>query len=211
MFIATFIFKSTENYYFYKKNNCMNKKMYFVGLIAASLFVGCADNSSEGDVAENDQQENAEHADHDDHSDHDHMHDGDENKSDKVAFGPAEVDTAAAISTAEMIKQFKGKTEMKATFKGEINEVCAKMGCWVNIKTDDEPFMVRFKDHFTIPTDTELGSMAYLSGTAIQDTVSVDDQRHYLEDAEAPQEEIDAITEPKYTMTFIADGIRLIK
>jgi len=188
--------------------------MYFVGLIAASLFVGCADNSAEDKDSTKDQQENAEHADlddHDDHTGHDHMNEDEEDMSDKIEFGPTTVDTAQAISTAELLAEFEGKTEMDATFKGEINEVCSKMGCWVNIKTDDEPFMVRFKDHFTIPTETEIGSMAYLTGTAIQDTVSVDDQRHFLEDAEASQEEIDAITEPKYTMTFIADGIRLIK
>jgi hypothetical protein len=192
----------------------MNKKMYFVGLIAASLFVGCADNSAEDNDSTKDQQENTEHADHDghdDHTGHDHTNEGEEDMSDKVEFGPETVDTTKAISTAELLAAFEGKTEMDATFKGEINEVCSKMGCWVNIKTEDEPFMVRFKDHFTIPTETEIGSMAYLTGKAIQDTVSVDDQRHFLEDAEAPQEEIDAITEPKYTMTFIADGIRLIK
>tara|TARA_B100000508_G_scaffold136157_1_gene128786 strand:- start:27878 stop:28465 length:588 start_codon:yes stop_codon:yes gene_type:complete len=195
----------------------MNKKIYMVGIIAASLFVSCGENTDADGHNEGEHME--EHADHDhdghDHKGHDHDleghdHDG-EDMSDKVAFGPKEVDTASAISTAELLAQFEGKTEMEATFKGEINEVCSKMGCWVNIKTEDEPFMVRFKDHFTIPTVTEPGTMAYLTGTAIQDTVSVDEQRHYLEDAEAPQEEIDAITEPKYTMTFIAEGIRLDK
>ncbi|RFC53266.1 DUF4920 domain-containing protein [Brumimicrobium aurantiacum] len=130
----------------------------------------------------------------------------------KTSFGPNKVDTSIAITTAELLEKFEGKTELEATFKGEINETCSKMGCWVNIAQDDgETFMVRFKDHFTIPVETEPGTMAYLSGKAIQDTVSVDMQKHFLEDANAPQEEIDAITEPKYTMTFIADGIELVK
>lgn len=192
----------------------MNKKIYMVGIIAASLFVSCGGNTdAEGHM---DGEQHEEHGDHheghngDDHDGHDHMNE-DEDMSDKVEFGPKTVDTSAAISTAELITQFEGKAEMEATFKGEISEVCSKMGCWVSIKTDDEPFRVTFKDHFTIPTVTEPGTMAYLTGTAIQDTVSVDDQRHYLEDAEASQEEIDAITQPKYTMTFIAEGIRLDK
>lgn len=190
----------------------MNKKMYMVGIIAASLFMSCGGNTDEEGHDEKAHQE--EHADHDhdgeDHNGHDHMNE-DEDMSDKVSFGPKEVDTSAAISTAELLKQFEGKTEMEATFKGEINEVCSKMGCWVSIKTDDEPFRVIFKDHFTIPTQTEAGTMAYLTGKAVQDTMSVEEQRHYLEDAEAPQEEIDAITEPKYGMSFIAEGIRLDK
>lgn len=184
-----------------------------VGIIASALFVSCGNNTdAEGEHNGDNTEEHADHhEDKDDHKDHDHMDEDGEDMSDKVAFGPKEVDTSAAISTAELIAQFEGKTEMEATFKGEINEVCSKMGCWVNIKTEGEPFMVRFKDHFTIPTGTEPGTMAYLTGTAIQDTVSVDEQRHYLEDAEAPQEEIEAITEPKYTMTFIAEGVHLNK
>lgn len=188
-----------------------------VGIIAAALFVSCAENTdTEGDHNGEHHEEHADHHDEEGHGDedhegHDHMNEESEDMSDKVAFGAKEVDTAAAISTAELLTQFEGKTEMEATFKGEINEVCSKMGCWVSIKTDDEPFRVIFKDHFTIPTQTEAGTMAYLTGKAVQDTMSVDEQRHYLEDAEAPQEEIDAITEPKYGMSFIAEGIQLDK
>lgn len=193
-----------------KKYKDMSKKIYMMGVIAASLLMSCGQNAENGEGQKEDQKEQHENHKEDDHDHADH--EKNEEESDKVAFGPKEVDTSAAISTAELIEQFEGETEMEATFKGEINEVCSKMGCWVNIKNDaGEPFMVRFKDHFTIPTETEVGSKAYLTGTAIQDTVPVDEQRHYLEDAEAPQEEIDAITEPKYTMTFIAEGIRLDK
>lgn len=182
----------------------MKKKIYLVGVLAASLlFVSCNETKEE----ENTQAEPME------------QNEGEENKEDsetqeeeKTEFGTKKVDVSKAISTEELLAQFEGKTEMEATFKAEINEVCSKMGCWINIdKGDGETFMVRFKDHFTIPTETEVGTVAYLTGTAIQDTISVDDQRHYLEDGNAPQEEIDAITEDKYEMTFIAEGIKLEK
>ncbi|MGB0933457.1 MAG: DUF4920 domain-containing protein [Lishizhenia sp.] len=131
----------------------------------------------------------------------------------KTEFGPTAVDTEAAMSTAELLAQFNGKEELEATFQGEITEVCAKMGCWISVKNPiegEEDFMVRFKDHFTIPVDTELGSMAYLHGTAIQDTVSVDFQRHLLEDGGMSAEDAEkAVSEEKITMTFIADGIKL--
>lgn len=132
--------------------------------------------------------------------------------SNLTSYGPEKVDTTIAISSDELLAKFEGKEELEATFKGTITETCSKMGCWVNIsKEDGETFMVRFKDHFTIPVDTEVGTLAYFSGKAIQDTVSVELQQHFLEDANAPQEEIDAITEPKITMTFIADGVELVR
>ena len=182
----------------------MNKKFYLVGALAASLiFVSCNETPEEGNtqsepMEQNEGEENQEES---------------ENQEEvKTEFGSKKVDVSKAISTEELLAQFEGKTEMEATFKAEINEVCSKMGCWINIdKGDGETFMVRFKDHFTIPTDTKVGTVAYLTGTAIQDTIPVDEQRHYLEDANAPQEEIDAITEDKYSMTFIAEGIKLEK
>ncbi len=124
-------------------------------------------------------------------------------------YGPYEVQKSEAIPVSEMLTDFAGKTgEETYTFVGKIDEVCTKMGCWVNVdKGNGETFMVRFKDHFTIPTDTELGSMAYLHGTAYMDTISVDMQKHFMEDGGKSEEEIAQVTEPKYELAFEADGI----
>lgn len=182
----------------------MNKKFYLVGAVVASLlFVSCNETAEEANTQSEPTEQNEGEED---------QEDTENQEEEKTEFGTKKVDVSEAISTEELLAQFEGKTEMEATFKAEINEVCSKMGCWINIdKGDGETFMVRFKDHFTIPTDTEVGTVAYLTGTAIQDTIPVDEQRHYLEDANAPQEEIDAITEDKYSMTFIAEGIKLEK
>lgn len=131
----------------------------------------------------------------------------------ETEFGPEKVEIEKAITTEELLAQFDGKEELDATFKAEITEVCAKMGCWITVKNPiegEEDFMVRFKNHFTIPIDTELGSSAYLHGTAIQDTVSVDFQRHLLEDGGMSKEQAEqAVSKEKITMTFIADGVKL--
>lgn len=98
------------------------------------------------------------------------------------------------------------------TFEGTILEVCSKAGCWVNVDAGNgETFMVRFKDHFTIPPDTKPGTRAYFHGTAFNDTVSVELLQHFAEDAGKSQEEIDKITEPKFELGFTADGIVLKK
>jgi hypothetical protein len=182
----------------------MNKKFYLVGAFAASmLLVSCSETAEEGGTQSEPMDIN---------EGEESQEDSEKQEEVKTEFGTKKVDVSKAISTEELLSQFEGKTEMEVTFKAEINEVCSKMGCWINIdKGDGETFMVRFKDHFTIPTDTKVGSVAYLTGTAIQDTIPVDEQRHYLEDVNAPQEEIDVITEDKYSMTFIAEGIKLEK
>ena len=129
------------------------------------------------------------------------------------SFGPTKVDINKAMSVEEMLADFSTKTkETEYTFEGKITEVCSKAGCWINVdKGNGETFMVRFKDHFTIPTDTKLNSNAYLHGIAYWDTVSVEMLQHFAEDAGKSEEEISKITEAKYELGFEADGITLKK
>jgi len=145
---------------------------------------------------------------------------GDENKTDGAvavelgkSYGPVKVDTSKSVTLDEMLSSFEAqKDEMEFTFKAPMVEVCSKAGCWVNIeKENGETFMVRFKDHFTIPTKTEVGTEAYFHGRAYWDTVSVELLRHFAEDAGKSKEEIEKITEPKFEMGFEADGITLVK
>ena len=129
------------------------------------------------------------------------------------SYGPVKVDVSKAITVEEMLADFEGKSgKVEYTFEGELVEICSKAGCWVNIdKGDGDLFMVRFKDHFTIPPATEAGTGAYLHGVAFMDTITVADLQHFAEDAGKSQEEIDAITEPEFELNFIADGITLKK
>lgn len=129
------------------------------------------------------------------------------------SYGPVKVDVSKAVSVEEMLSDFEKKEgRVEYTFEAELNEVCSKAGCWVNIdKGDGSTFMVRFKDHFTIPPATAVGTGAYLHGEAFRDTVSVDLLKHFAEDAGKTQEEIDAITEPEFNIGFEADGITLKK
>ncbi|MEY3237252.1 MAG: hypothetical protein RI883_1353 [Bacteroidota bacterium] len=129
------------------------------------------------------------------------------------SYGPVKVDTSKSVSVDEMLKTFEGqKAEMEFTFFAPISEVCSKAGCWINVdKGNGETFMVRFKDHFTIPPKTKVGTEAYLHGVAHWDTVSVELLQHFAEDAGKSKEEIAKITEPKFELGFEADGIVLKK
>jgi len=72
--------------------------------------------------------------------------------------------------------------------------------------------MVRFKDYgFFVPKEGVEGKEAIMHGYAKMDTISVDMLRHYAEDAGDSEEEIMKITEPSYTLEFIADGVLIEK
>jgi hypothetical protein len=66
------------------------------------------------------------------------------------------------------------------------------------------------KDYaFFVPTALK-GKTVVLDGTAERKVTSVDEQKHYAEDAKKPQAEIDAITTPKEEIRFVANGIKVV-
>jgi hypothetical protein len=91
-----------------------------------------------------------------------------------------------------------------------IKEVCAKKGCWMMLDLgNDMEMRVTFKDYgFFMPKDGA-GRLAYVQGVAKIDTTSVEELKHYLQDANASQEEIDAVTEPEVNYSFEAVGVIL--
>ena len=78
----------------------------------------------------------------------------------------------------------------------------------MTIKADEDTMMVRFKDYgFFVPKEGVDGKHVIVNGEAFYDTLTVDLLRHYAEDAGRTEEEILAITEPEYVITFTADGV----
>ncbi len=76
-------------------------------------------------------------------------------------------------------------------------------------KRDVTIMMIRIKDYnFFMPFNCS-GKTAILHGNAYMDTVSVEDLRHYAEDAGKTEEEIAKITESKLELAFEADGVVL--
>ena len=73
---------------------------------------------------------------------------------------------------------------------------------------NDQEAMVRFKDYgFFMPLNAE--GEVIVNGKAFVSETSVEELRHYAEDAGKSAEEIAAITAPKRTYSFEADGVLL--
>jgi hypothetical protein len=138
---------------------------------------------------------------------------GNEKKVEMISYGPSKVDISKAIPLSEMLNGMTNlEDEKEFTIKAKITNVCSSAGCWVELKKPDgEPLMVVFQDHFTIPTDTKIGTEAYLQGIAYWDTIPVETLQHYAEDAGKSKEEIAKITEPSFKLMFEADAISFEK
>ena len=99
----------------------------------------------------------------------------------------------------------------KLKIEGEILSSCPMKGCWMKISVENDTVLVRFKDYgFFVPKNGIEGKRTIINGNISVDTLSVAQLQHYAEDAGKSKEEIDLITEPKITISFLADGV-LIK
>jgi len=118
------------------------------------------------------------------------------------------------VGTKQMAEKFQGLEvgdTVHAKTIATVIEVCQVKGCWMTLDMgDDVNATVRFKDYAFFMPKNIAGKEVIVNGLAYVDVVSVEDQRHYAEDAGKTKEEIAAITAPKKTFTFMADGV-LIK
>lgn len=136
-------------------------------------------------------------------------------KGEFTLFGHEDINEEGAIGSDEMIESFITDGEFTGKVNVTINEVCQKAGCWINFKKNDgETVMVFFRDHFTIPIEESADKEAILYGNLITDTLSVDFQKHLLDDAAEAgevinQEDYDAITEEKIDVSFDCVSILL--
>lgn len=117
-----------------------------------------------------------------------------------------------AIPSNELLTKLKGKDSLQVKIEGTIEEVCQKKGCWMNVKLSDEQSMrIRFKDYgFFVPKDAS-GKTAIFDGFAYNDTIPVNELKHYAEDEGKSKEEIEKITKPEISISFEARGVIIKK
>lgn len=117
-------------------------------------------------------------------------------------------DAVDAISMARHYKSMKVGDSIPAKMAAKVNSVCQMKGCWMKLQLEDSTeAMVRFKDYaFFVPKNIA-GQEVIVNGQAFVAETSVEELRHYAEDAGKSEEEIAQITEPKRTFSFLADGV----
>ncbi len=137
-------------------------------------------------------------------------------KVDYVSFG-SKISQDKALTSQQILDKYKSlKTgdTVAIKFKSKIKSVCKKKGCWMRLELPNaKESFVRFKDYgFFVPLNADEGNHeAIVSGKAFVTETSVAELKHYAKDGGKSQEEIDKITEPKFTYAFLADGVLINK
>jgi len=109
---------------------------------------------------------------------------------------------------AERFSNLKEGDTINLKFASSINEVCKSKGCWMKLDLGKgKESMVRFKDYgFFVPLDAD-NKEVIVNGKAFVTKIPVEEQQHYAKDGGKSEEEIAAITAPKFTYAFEADGV----
>lgn len=124
-------------------------------------------------------------------------------------FFGMEIEDKVTHSYADVFELAQNGPVENVILDGFITQTCAKKGCWMDVKmAQGDTMMVRFKDYgFFVPKEGVEDLRTVMRGTAKMDTISVDLLRHYAEDAGETEDKIMQITEPRFVLEFIADGV----
>lgn len=136
-------------------------------------------------------------------------------KMESFEFFGDSISSDRVLSSSEMLdfyKNLKTGDTVSVAFESVIKEVCQRKGCWMNVGLNDSvSSFVRFTDYaFFVPMNAA-NQKVIMEGKAFVDVVSVDELRHFAEDAGKSSEEIAEVTEPKITFAFKADGVAIEK
>lgn len=117
-----------------------------------------------------------------------------------------------AIPISELPDLLRSKDTVAVKIKAKAISSCASKGCWMNLQIDDKnTAFVKMKDYgFFVPLAIADKNVV-LEGIAFIKTTTVAELKHYAEDGKKSQAEIDAITEPKQEIRFLANGILVVK
>ena len=119
--------------------------------------------------------------------------------------------TKGAMDIALLPAQLEKEPVIQTKVKAKVLDVCSAKGCWIELAVDDNTTaFVKMKDYaFFVPV-AAIGKNVVLEGEAKLTTTSVEELKHYAEDAKKSQDEIDAITEPKTEIRFMASGMVVV-
>lgn len=120
--------------------------------------------------------------------------------------------TDGAIDIAQLPAELEKKGTVTTKLKAKVLDVCPNKGCWLSLAINDstEAF-VKMKDYAFFAPLAIKGKTIVLDAKASYKTISVEELKHYAEDAKKPQSEIDAIKEPKKEVRLLASGIQVVE
>jgi hypothetical protein len=131
-------------------------------------------------------------------------------EKDREVYG-SEVTIKEAVKLETVLKDPKAYEGKKVKVVAEIEGVCQKKGCWMNVKDGEQKSMVKFKDYkFFVPLDVAGRTVTFEAVPQVK-TVTEAMRRHYAEDAGKSKEEIEKIKGDQTQVLLMAEAVEIGK
>lgn len=116
------------------------------------------------------------------------------------------------INASELTSILKDNDTVETIVKAKVLDACSSKGCWLTFYINDSTnaFVKMNGYSFFVPLAI-IGKNIVLKGKSFTKTTSVSELKHYAEDANKSQKEIDEIINDKKEIRFIANGILVVK
>lgn len=121
------------------------------------------------------------------------------------------VNPKGAVDIAEIPAKLAKTETIDTKIKAKVLDVCPKKGCWIQLAVNDSTTaFVKMKDYgFFLPLAAK-GKTVVIDGEIKLKTTTVEELKHYAEDAKKSKEEIAAITKPEKEIRVTAKGIVIV-
>jgi hypothetical protein len=129
-------------------------------------------------------------------------------EKDREVYG-SEVTMKEGTLLAKVLNDPKAYEGKKVKITAEIESVCLKKGCWMNVKDGASKATVKFKGYkFFVPLDVD-GRLTTFEAVPEVKVVSEAMRRHYAEDAGKSKEEIEKIKGDVTQVILMAEAVEI--
>lgn len=128
----------------------------------------------------------------------------------EAPFYGEKIKTTSSEKLDTVIKNFPKYKGKSVVMEANVEKVCVKKGCWMTLQGSDKTFRVTFKNYgFFVPISL-VGKKVLVKGEVQKKVIPPKEAKHYLEDAGASKEKIEAIKKPVTEYTIIAEGVEVL-
>lgn len=133
-----------------------------------------------------------------------------ENQSGGTLYGEDAKSTATVVTFADLVASPEKYENMEVVVTGNVNDVCAKEGCWLVLGDGSKEIMVKTLHVFVVPKDC-YDNTAVVNGVFNVKEITEEQARHFNDESKKTKIKSEDIKGPQKMFVIKAVGIKLSK
>lgn len=133
-----------------------------------------------------------------------------ENQSGGTLYGEDAKSTATVVTFADLVASPEKYENMEVVVTGNVNDVCAKEGCWLVLGDGNKEIMVKTLHVFVVPKDC-YDNTAVINGIFNVKEITEEQARHFNDESKKTKIKSEDIKGPQKMFVIKAAGIKLSK